>query len=101
MDLSTSFDTVNHDLLIAKLHLYGVGEKALKLFWDYMNNRWQCTKVSGTYSSWLELLYGVRQGSTLGSLLFDIYINDLFYEVTRTNIAILPMISRHMLVALK
>ena len=47
MDLSKAFDTINHDL-IAKLHSYGVGDKTLRLFMDYLNNRWQRTKENGT-----------------------------------------------------
>ena len=45
MDLSKAFDTLNHDLLIAKLHAYGFDKNALKLIKSYFSNRWQRTKV--------------------------------------------------------
>ena len=55
MDLSKAFDTINHDLLIAKLHTYGVHRKSLKLLKDYLSSRYQRTKVNGAYSIWEEL----------------------------------------------
>ena len=68
MDLSKAFDTLNHDLLIAKLHAYGFSKKALILIKSYLSNRWQRTKINNSYSSWTELLLGVPQGSILGPL---------------------------------
>ena len=85
MDLSKAFNTINHDLLIAKLHTYGFTKNSLRLIKSYLSHRWQRTKINASFSSWTELLLGVSQGSVLRPLLFNIYINDLFFLTESAN----------------
>ena len=79
MDLSKAFDTSNHEPLIVKLSAYGFNNESLKLIRSYLTNRWQRTKMNKSFSRWTELLQGGPQRSVLGLLLFNIYLNDLFF----------------------
>ena len=59
MDLSKAFDTLNHDLFIAKLHTYGFQYDTSKFLHSYLSKRWHRTKVNTSFSSWEELIKGV------------------------------------------
>ena len=77
VDLEKAFDTVNHQILIAKLKHYGLNDKSLILLTSYLQNRYQQVTLNGEMSDLKAVSCGVPQGSILGPLLFLIYINDM------------------------
>ena len=85
--LSKAFDCLNHDLLIAKLNAHGFSLPALRLIHDYLLNRKQRTRINNSYSTWMEIVFGVPQGSILGLLLFSFFLADLFFILNSTDIA--------------
>ena len=87
MDLSKAFDCIPHDLIVAELHAYGLSEDTVTFIYLYLKHRKQGIKINNTESLFQILLPGIPQGSILGPILFNIFLNDLFLFLEDVDLA--------------
>ena len=85
VDLEKAFDTVNHNILCKKLEFYGLRGNINKLLQSYLGNRKQYVSLNGFDSEVKNVICGVPQGSSLGPLLFLLYINDFRICLSETS----------------
>ena len=77
VDLQKAFDTVDHQILLAKLNHYGIRGVSNDWFKSYLSNRNKYVSINGFDSGLITINCGVHQGSVIGPLLFLLYTNDL------------------------
>lgn len=79
-------------MIIVKLEAYYFDNITLKLFHSYFSDLNQVVKTRSAISKWIDIFTGISQGSTLGPLIFNIFINDLIMFFEKMTLAIIRMI---------
>ena len=79
MDLRKTFDFIPHDLLVAKMHVYGFPKNSLVFFDSYLKRRKQNVRINNTPSIFQILNSGAPHWSIMGQILFNVFINDLLW----------------------
>ena len=91
-DLSKAFDCIAHDLLIAKLHAYGLSFVMVTFLNSHLKDRKQNVRINNIFSAFQNILSGVPQGSIFGPILFILFLYDLcFYALKLQTYIILQM----------
>ena len=96
-DLPKAFDWIPHDPLIGKFVAYGFSDTALRYVYSYQSNRKQCVRINNAYRNYQKIVSGVPQGSILGSIFFNLSINDSFFLYPMSRLTILPMTTHYLL----
>ena len=86
MDLSNAFGTLNHKLLVAKRKAYGLNLNTTSFIKSYLTNWYHRCKIGDSFSEWKRIIAGIPQGSILGTLPFNIFINDIFLYIENSDL---------------
>ena len=93
MELLKAYDCMLHKLFIAKVECYGVYKASLRFLLNYFTHRKQWAKIGSSFSSWCDINTGMLQRSIVGTLLFNIFINYLFFVIKIQKYVILQMLT--------
>ena len=87
MDLSKAFDCIPLDLVISKLHAYGISIDVITNIYSYMKRQKQWVTIKTTENLFKIILSGVHKGSMLGLILFNIFISDLLFFINEVKLS--------------
>jgi len=88
LDISNTSHSINHKILLGKLEHKGLSARSLRWFKSYLADRCQCVCINGEMSETRTIDLGVPQGSILGQLLFNVYINSLSSAITKNELTL-------------